>query len=180
MTEGIIGSMKALEIVVVLNNSSTEGMVCSDALAKERDEALAKKEKLDKELDDVKSKLTTLEKRSAKECRILAQVKEAWRKLPEDKLQLEAMLHDATGPGPNEPEDLHGLNRYALVDKIVELKNGLVGTGRQSFDNVVDQLKVVNLEVNLCVEGVHFLNFVEGGVIVTPNDDDGVPVNTTM
>ena len=47
MTEGIIGAMKALEISVVLNNSSTEGMVRVDAVAKERDEALAKKEKLD-------------------------------------------------------------------------------------------------------------------------------------
>lgn len=43
MTEGIIGAMKALEIAVVLNNSSTEGMVCADAVAKERDEAVAKK-----------------------------------------------------------------------------------------------------------------------------------------
>jgi len=81
MTEGIISAMKALEIVVVLNNSSTEGMVCVDVVAKERDGVVAKKEKLDKELADVKSKLSTIEKRSAEDRRILAQVKEAWRKL---------------------------------------------------------------------------------------------------
>jgi len=57
MTEGIIGAMKALEIVVVFNNSSTEGMICADVMAKERDEAVAKKEKLDKELANVKAKL---------------------------------------------------------------------------------------------------------------------------
>lgn len=43
MTEGIIGAMKALEIAVVLNNSSTKGMVRADAVAKERDEVVAKK-----------------------------------------------------------------------------------------------------------------------------------------
>ena len=72
MTEGIIGAMKALEIAVVLNNSSTEGMVRTDEVAKERDKVLAKKEKLDKELADVKSKFATLEKRSAEDRRILA------------------------------------------------------------------------------------------------------------
>jgi len=55
MTEGIIGAMKALEIVVVLNNSSTEGMICADAMAKERDEAVAEKEKLDKKLAGVEA-----------------------------------------------------------------------------------------------------------------------------
>jgi len=72
MTEGTIGAMKALEIAMVLNNSSTEGMVRTDAVAKERDKVLAKKEKLDKELADVKSKFATLEKRSAEDRRILA------------------------------------------------------------------------------------------------------------
>lgn len=32
MTEGIIGAIKSLEIVVVLNNSSTKGLICADAM----------------------------------------------------------------------------------------------------------------------------------------------------
>lgn len=78
----------------------------------------------------MKAKLSTIEKRSSEDRRILAQLKEARRKLVEEKLQLEAMLRDATGPGANVPEDLHGLSRYGLADKIAELEKGLVGSAR--------------------------------------------------
>ena len=91
--------------------------------------------------------MAELKKRSTEDRRILGKVKEAQRKLAKEKLQLEAMLRDATGPSPYEPEDLHGLSRYALVEKIAELEKGLVGTARQSFDNVVDQLKIANPRV---------------------------------
>lgn len=78
----------------------------------------------------MKAKLSTIEKRSSEDRRILAQVKEARRKLDEGKLQLEAMIRDASHPGANEPEDLHGLSRYGLADKITELEKGLVGSTR--------------------------------------------------
>ena len=71
MTKGIIGAMKALEIVAVLNNSSTEGMIRANAMVKERDEVVAKKEKLDKKLADMKAELATVEKRLAEDRRIL-------------------------------------------------------------------------------------------------------------
>jgi len=180
MTEGIIGAMRALEIVVVLNYSSTEAMIHADALAKERDEAMAKKERLDKKLDDMKAELATVKKRSAEDRRILAQVKEARMKLAEGKLRLEASLRDATGPSPNEPEDLRGLSHYGLVDKIVEMEKSLVGSVRQSFENAIDQMKIANPGFDLSTEGMHFLNFVQGGMIVAPSDDDDVPAHTTL
>lgn len=52
MTEEIISAMKALEIVVVLNNSSTEGVIRSDVVTKERDNVVAKVTKLDADLAD--------------------------------------------------------------------------------------------------------------------------------
>jgi len=107
-------------------------------------------------------------------------VKEAQRKLAEEKLQLEAMLRDATGPQPNEYEDLHDLSCCGLADMIAELEKSLVGSARHSFDNAIDQLKITNPGVELSTEGVHFLNFVERGVIVTLRDEDDVPAYTTM
>lgn len=37
VTEGVVGAMRALEVVVFLNNSSMEEVMRSDALARERD-----------------------------------------------------------------------------------------------------------------------------------------------
>jgi len=107
-------------------------------------------------------------------------VKEARRKLAEEKLQLEAMLWDATRSGPNELEDLHGLSCYDLADIIAELEKSLVCSARQSFENAIDQLKIVNPGVDLSTKGVHFQNFVQGGVIATPHDDDDVPAHMAM
>jgi hypothetical protein len=42
LTEGVIGAMRALEVVVFLNNSSMDETVRSDALARERDETAKK------------------------------------------------------------------------------------------------------------------------------------------
>jgi len=50
MTEEIICAVKALEIVVVLNSSSAEGVVHSNVAAKERDNVVAKAKKLENEL----------------------------------------------------------------------------------------------------------------------------------
>jgi len=49
MTEGIIAAMKALEITMVVNNTSTEGHVMAEALGKERETLLAKVSKLEEE-----------------------------------------------------------------------------------------------------------------------------------
>lgn len=42
MTEGIIVAMKALTVAMVVNNSSNEGQVMTEALGKERETLLAK------------------------------------------------------------------------------------------------------------------------------------------
>jgi len=154
-------------------------MVRLDMIAKERDVALAKVKKLEAELAGYKSKFDekdprciTLGKKSAENGEVLGQVTKAWRKLAEDKVNLEAALRDASGPGLREPKDLHGLSHHALVDRIAELEKGLVGSAWQSFENAFDQLKVMNTGIEVCVDGIHFLKFVEDGVIVTPRDED--------
>ena len=53
-------------------------------------------------------------------------------------------------------------------NKIGDLEANLVGAAEHGFNNVVAQLKVVNLVVELCVEGIHFLKFMKNGVIVSP------------
>jgi len=55
VTKGVFCVMKALEIVVYMNNSSTEEVVRSDALARE-------KEAMSKKMADLESELATLKK----------------------------------------------------------------------------------------------------------------------
>lgn len=52
------------------------------------------------------------------------------------------------------------------------LEKSLVGVASHGFDNAVEQLKVVNFEVELCVEEIHFLKFVENEVLVTPPEEE--------
>lgn len=103
------------------------------------------------------------------------QVKKAKRKLAEGKTNLEVALREAAGPGSYELEDLYGLNRHALVDKIAVMDKSLVGAASHGFDNAVKQLKVVNPEEELCVEGIYFLKFVENGVLVSPPEEEVLP-----
>lgn len=65
MTEGIIVAMKALTVAMVVNNSSNEGQVMTEALGKERETLLAKVSQLGedtvmakKEFDDRVAKLS--------------------------------------------------------------------------------------------------------------------------
>jgi hypothetical protein len=53
VTEGVVGAMRALEVVVFLNNSSMKGAVCSGALARERDETT-------KKMAELEAKVTSL------------------------------------------------------------------------------------------------------------------------
>jgi len=86
---------------------------------------------------------------------------------------LEDALCDASLPGEDETEDTAVLARPTLLYKIEELERNLVGVARHGFDNVVDQLKVVNPGVEFRVDGIHFLKYVENGKIVSSRKDDG-------
>lgn len=74
MTVEIIAAMKTLEIAVVLNNSSTEGVVQMDVLVKERDSVAAKVTKMEADLagskivvEDRDCRIASLEKKAADE-----------------------------------------------------------------------------------------------------------------
>jgi len=77
-------------------------------------------------------------------------------------------LKRATLPGEDETEDLAVLDRAGLVEKVSVLEGSLVDVVKLGFDRAVPQLKVANSGIDLCVEGIHHLNFVEDGVIKSP------------
>ena len=56
------------------------------------------------------------------------------------------------------------------MDKIGEPEGSLVEAVQLGFDCAVAHLKVVNPEVDLCVEGIDHLSDVEDGVIKPPLD----------
>jgi hypothetical protein len=100
------------------------------------------------------------------------QATDSSRKLAEEKMSLEEALKKADLPGEDEVEDLAVLRRADLVDKIGELEGSLVDTVKLGFDRVVAQLKVVNPDIELNVEGIHPLSEVKDGVITPPPDPE--------
>jgi hypothetical protein len=85
-------------------------------------------------------------------------------------VSLEEALKKADLPGEDEAEDLAVLRRADLVNRIGELEGSLVDAVRLGFDRAVAQLKVVNPDIELNVEGIHPLSEVKDGVITTPLD----------
>jgi len=179
VTEGVISAMKALEIAIYMNNSSTEEVVRFDALAREK-EMLSKRiadlqaefvasRKMSSEKDKM---LAFLEKKADSAARYYQELKEARAKFATEKKALESALRDSR-PGEDEMEDTTVLARLALVYRIEELERNLVGAARHGFDNALDQLKVLNPDMEFCVGGIHFLKYVENGKIVSPQVDGG-------
>jgi len=60
------------------------------------------------------------------------------------------------------------LRHADLVENVSVLEGSLVDVVQLGFDYVVAQLRVVNPDTDLCVEGIHQLNIVEDGVIKPP------------
>jgi hypothetical protein len=79
-------------------------------------------------------------------------------------------LQTVIAPCKDEPEDLIGLDSKGLVNKVTQLEGVLAGATHHGFKNGVDQVKVVNPRVDLSIDGIYDLKFVEGGMLVTPDD----------
>jgi len=155
VTEGVISAMKALEIAVYMNNLSTEELVRADALAREKE--MLSKRIVDMEAELVASRkvsvekdkmLAFLEKKADSTARYYQELKEARAKFSAENRALENALCDSR-PGEDETEDT------------------AVGAARHGFDNALDQLKVLNPDMEFCVDGIHFLKYVENGKIVS-------------
>jgi hypothetical protein len=95
-------------------------------------------------------------------------------KFAAEKRALEDALRDATQPGEDETEDTAVLARPALVYRLEELERNLVGAASHGFNNAIEQLKVVNPGVQLCVDGLNFLKYVRNGEIVDQDDEGHV------
>jgi hypothetical protein len=102
----------------------------------------------------------------------LEQATDSSQKLAEEKVSLEEDLKKADLPGEDGAEDLAVLRRANLVDKIGELEGSLVDAVKLGFDRAVAQLKVVNPDIELNVEGIHPLSEVKDGVITPPPDPE--------
>jgi len=175
ITEGVIAAMKALEIAAVLNNASMEGEVWAEVLAKEKDALFAKVSQLESDVvvarsvaKEHESHLAMLEKQVVDARTTLDQAVKASHKLAEEKKALEESLKREDLPGEDEMEDIAVLNRFGLVERISVLEGSFVDVVKLGFDRVVAQLKVVNPDTDLCVEGIHHLSLVEDGVIKSP------------
>jgi len=179
VTDGVIGAVKALEIVVYMNNSSTKEVVRSDALTREREDMAKRMVELEAELAVAKKSalekdkmFSFLEEKADFVTRYYHELKEVRAKFVVEKKALENALCDSL-PGEDEAEDTAISARHALVYRIEELERNLVGAIRHGFDNAVDQLKVVNPGVEFRVDDIHFLKYVDNGKIVSSQNDDG-------
>jgi len=179
VTEGVVSAMKALKIVVYMNNSSTKEVVRSDALVREKEVMSNRIAELEAKLDasmKVSSKkdkmLALMEKKVDSAARYYQELKEARLKFAAEKKALENALPDSQ-PGEDKTNDTAVLARHALVYRIEELERNLVGAARHGFHNALDQLKVLNPDVKFSVDGIHFLKYVENENIVSPQVDVG-------
>jgi len=181
VTDGVVSAMRALEVVVYMNNSSMEEAVRSDALTRERGEMAKKMTDMEAELVAAKkvnlekdNMIAFLGKKAELVTRYSDELKEVRAQFVAKKKALEDALHDASLPGEDETEDTAELARPALVYRIEELERNSVDAARHGFDNAIDQLKVVNPGVQFRVDGIHFLKYVRNGEIVSQDDEGHV------
>lgn len=85
-------------------------------------------------------------------------------------MALEESLKKADLLGEDETDDIVVLWRADLVERVRVLEGSLVDTVKLDFYCAVAQLKVVNPNIDLCVEWIHHLSDVEDGVIKPPLD----------
>ena len=71
--------------------------------------------------------------------------------------------------GLDEVEDISILNMAQLVTMIQELRKDVLSTAPYGFDNAVEQLKILNLGIQLKIEGMHFSKSVKDGEMITPD-----------
>ena len=149
----------------MVNNASAEGQFMADVLEKERDALLAKITEMEKAALAAKResdrRIEELEKQVVDAQKSLELESEA-----KENQSLEE-FHDANRPKKEESEDTVVLNRAGLLEKIGVLEASLMDGVRHGFGNAIAQLKVVNPDVELCVNGTGFLKWVEGRMIMS-------------
>jgi hypothetical protein len=101
------------------------------------------------ELEEKDSKIESIEKKATDNLHSITQLKEAQHNFNAERKKLKDALNDATLLGEEEPEDIAGMERKGLVDKIAELEKNLVGASSHGFHNGFEQIKVVNPGVEI-------------------------------
>jgi len=177
ITEGVIATVKALEVATVLNNASLEGKIKVNALTKERDALVSQISQLEGDVADKRSvaeergrQVAVVEKHLVDARAAFEQATESSQKLAEERAALEESLKKPDFLVEEETEDIVVLRRADLVERVSVLEGSLVNAVKLGFDHAVTQLKVVNPDVNLSVEGIHHLSTIEDGEIKPPPD----------
>jgi len=167
ITKGFIDAMKALAVATALNNASMEGEVQADVLMKERDALSSKVSQLKgsaaverSNVEERDRHIAALEKQLVDARTALEQAAESSDKLVEEKAALEESLKKADFPRKDETEDIAVLRRADLGFKVSVLDGSFVDHVQLGFDRDVAQLRVVNPDTDLCVEGIHHLSIV--------------------
>jgi hypothetical protein len=113
ITDGVIATMKALEVAAAMNNASLESEVRIDALVRERDALAAKVAALEEDqrrkrfVAEVRDRqLAVLKEQLSGAPVALEQATNSSQKLAEEKASLEEALKKADLPGEDETEDL--------------------------------------------------------------------------
>jgi len=163
--------MKALEIAAVLNNTSTTGQVMAEVLGNELETLLAKVSKLEEEAAKAKKEsdgqIAKFRERLGDAQKYLKKEVETREKLAEENKSLEG-LRKANSPLDDESEDTARFDLSGLLEKMGIFEANLLNGVKHGFENDVAQLRVANSDVELSVEGISFLNWVEDGVIRSP------------
>ena len=133
ITDGVIATMRALEVTAALNNASLESEIRANTLVQKRDSLTAKVAALEEEAKSKRSvaeerdrQFAVVEKQLAEAQTALEQVSDSSWKLAEEKVSLKEALKKADFPGEDEAEDTVVLRRADLVDKIGKLEGSLV------------------------------------------------------
>ncbi|PNX60157.1 hypothetical protein L195_g060046, partial [Trifolium pratense] len=129
--------------------------------------------------ESLKSAQVKLEEVTKEREASLARVKELEGQIRELKLKLEACAKQVVPEVVDEEEkDVDPAGVYAdfsrarLVQTIMELNDSMIDAASSQFTNAVEQLKLLNADKVLTLEGLDEDKVVRDGVILTPPDDE--------
>ena len=133
ITEGVIATMKVLEVATVLNNASLEGEIRANVLSKEKDALAAKVSQHEGDAGAARSvaeerdcHVALIEKQLADARTTLEQAAESSRKLAEEKVTLEESLKKEDLPEEEKMEDTAVPRHADFVERVSMLEGSLV------------------------------------------------------
>lgn len=63
---------------------------------------------------------------------------------------------------PSDTEEYANFNKFQLIVKMVEFEKDILKFVPYAFDNIINHIRYMNLNVELNIDVLHFLNFIKG------------------